>query len=148
MNFTTNRFIPSCEGQTVRYAEWSAMLSIHPFLRRADILKKFVVFCVCDSSLLAKGRRVLVGVGSLFLRFIPSCEGQTMPFSFALATNSIHPFLRRADGRLSVLVPLFPDSSLLAKGRHYKKALQAVHQSIHPFLRRADTQCLCGFQPP
>ena len=36
MNFTTNRFIPSCEGQTVRYAEWSAMLSIHPFLRRAD----------------------------------------------------------------------------------------------------------------
>ena len=62
MNFTTNRFIPSCEGQTVRYAEWSAMLSIHPFLRRADGAAVKRLSLLVDSSLLAKGRH------SVFMR--------------------------------------------------------------------------------
>ena len=70
------RFIPSCEGQTLRRLTHNWKAPIHPFLRRAG----------------NKSRSQLYATA----RFIPSCKGQTSNRLRCSACSAIHPFLRRA----------------------------------------------------
>lgn len=70
-------FIPSCEGQALLYMLPASPRMIHPLLRRADRTRTMCACARLDSSLPAKGRRVLCPHRLTPRGFIPSCEGQT-----------------------------------------------------------------------
>ena len=71
-------FIPSEEGQTSSHTLTSHRPTCHPFLRRADSAAGSQQWCICDSSLLAKGRRLAGAMNFTTNRFIPSYDGQTL----------------------------------------------------------------------
>lgn len=72
------------------------------------------------------------------VRFIPSCEGQTIVLIFTNLLSSIHPLLRGADCVQLLRVPLALDSSPPASGRQLKNRAGREDYPIHPLLRGAD----------
>ena len=74
----SHRFIPSCEGQT-RHTKLSPSPSpIHPLMRGADREEEEKRLAEADSSPHARGRLCRKSCHRVHLRFIPSCEGQTL----------------------------------------------------------------------
>lgn len=148
------RFIPSCEGQTSLNLSRAADTSIHPLLRRANVLSRGILSNGFDSSPHTRGRRNLAGVQPVhapihplirradhhlspfflvFLRFIPSYEGQTSNITMRFCNHSIHPFLRRANLHDCSIPEHTSDSSLPAKGRHsvFMRLLAALNTSLY-----------------
>ena len=77
-SLNSNRFIPSCEGQTSFSPFTVCSAAIHPLLRGADSVHARERARKGDSSPPARGRP---NANKHFLycyRFIPSCEGQTL----------------------------------------------------------------------
>ena len=91
------RFIPSCEGQTRLPYRGTAEPAIHPLLRGADSMVGKFRKRMNDSSPPARGRLPWHIIAICFIRFIPSCEGQTSICLFLLCLFPIHPLLRGAD---------------------------------------------------
>ena len=75
--FLSFRFIPSYKGQTINVLSIMYDLTIHPLLRGADLASNMMVSLNRDSSPPARGRLEMFLLSCDFLRFIPSCEGQT-----------------------------------------------------------------------
>ena len=96
---------------------------IHPLMRGADIISGFNVYAVGDSSPHARGRPCQAASFSSGVRFIPSCEGQTlsvyaafsrlkhlvvqfaqMPFSTRHTSFSLHIIYRK-----NIFFAIFPN---------------------------------------
>lgn len=77
-NTTRQRFIPSCEGQTRPTGRLGFFRLIHPLMRGADGLRTSSRSLTSDSSPHAKGRLHYFRLYFVNIRFIPSCEGQTL----------------------------------------------------------------------
>ena len=70
---------------------------IHPLLRGADAANNALSKSFIDSSPLARGRPSSCFRVESQIRFIPSCEGQTLFCGGAGGIAPIHPLLRGAD---------------------------------------------------
>ena len=73
-----------------------------------------------DSSPLARGRQKFYRHGHFDGRFIPPCEGKTVPEDCFLCILQIHPPLRGEDNTITGLCLEWIDSSPLARGRPAK----------------------------
>lgn len=96
-NTTRQRFIPSCEGQTRPTGRLGFFRLIHPLMRGADGLRTSSRSLTSDSSPHAKGRRLSKLSIQKKIRFIPSCEGQTVRKFNPHLLKAIHPLMRMAD---------------------------------------------------
>ena len=75
----------------MRSVSWSALTSIHPLLRGADIYPPQLFLPVRDSSPPSRGRQGITGITIIKTRFIPSFEGQTL--SVYAAFSCLKPFV-------------------------------------------------------
>lgn len=159
MKDTSDRFIPSYEGQTLCRCCRLSYSPIHPLIRGADLQKQKDGLADPEQSPPAKGRHLLRVRIDYVAGFIPSEEGQTSSHTLTSHRPTIHPFLRRADFCHKPIDASHIDSSLPTKGspqnlsRHitafrfipscerqtYRHSATLIAMMIHPFLRRADS---------
>ena len=118
IKFFFHRIIPSHEGQMQSFSASAPGILKHPLIRGADFLIFLSVSSFCDSSPLARGRLDRQANPSGAARFIPSCEGQTIPYGTYKGKKTIHPLLRGADRFRKIDFKKINDSSPLARGRH------------------------------
>ena len=136
MKDTSDRFIPSYEGQTLCRCCRLSYSPIHPLIRGAD--ESIMIFLLNASdkspptgadlqkqkdgladpeqSPPARGRHLLRVRIDYVAGFIPSEEGQTSSHTLTSHRPTIHPFLRRADFCHKPIDASHIDSSLPTKG--------------------------------
>ena len=112
---------PPARGRPKIAPRYRGLVSIHPLLRGADggiILENYLYI---DSSPPARGRLCMILVICKIHRFIPSCEGQTIPSRKSSRKMAIHPLLRGADNKRRTFYKAVCDSSPPARGRQAAK---------------------------
>ena len=109
-------FIPSCDGNTT-FTKLSAMPNqIHPLLRGEHQADLQGLTEEQDSSPLTRGTQPRFPSTAPLLRFIPSCEGNTLGTLVQPISSKIHPLLRGEHTSCSSPAKFDKDSSPLARG--------------------------------
>ena len=89
-----DRFIPTCVGNTTRYAWTRAEITVHPHMRGEHGARAPDAVGPDGSSPHAWGTRRLKVPFLDTDRFIPTCVGNTLSAAIAALTRSVHPHMR------------------------------------------------------
>ena len=89
-----DRFIPTCVGNTEAVAALPVMSPVHPHMRGEYPIELFCGLDLHGSSPHAWGIRYYHRRGHDYLRFIPTCVGNTASMMPWLSTRSVHPHMR------------------------------------------------------
>ena len=116
------RFIPTCVGNTVASSRLPAVPTVHPHMRGEYQLGCEGGFENCGSSPHAWGIPFLPSCLPAFLRFIPTCVGNTLPCRFWQWDAAVHPHMRGEYGGVYIVGQQRSGSSPHAWGIRHKRS--------------------------
>ena len=126
------RFIPTCVGNTPTPTPASRATTVHPHVRGEHAASVQMPYTIVGSSPRAWGTLALNDDGTLSLRFIPTCVGNTGARSAANWRRTVHPHVRGEHTRGASAPADYAGSSPRAWGTRLPHAEPAEQRRFIP----------------